>query len=382
MPYADIERRRQVNPRPKFARLALTEAELTDIIPSELREHKQWVLWRLSFRNNKWTKIPLQASGDLYGVNGRGKRSRRLYNAKSTDPTTWSDFHTAVRVHHDPITNNSSGIGFVFAPDDGLAGIDLDHCIDETGTVAPWAEEIMRRFPSYAEKSPSGTGLHIIVKTRNAVRHSGKRPDYPVKGCAVEIYDRGRYFCTTGDVLPGMSELIDCTDTLAAWNDELFPEKPRRSRATPSFNQQGGIGAGVSLDVSDIDLLRMAQRAKNGARFSALWEGTVDTHGSQSEADFALASMLAFYTGNDPERIERLMRKSGLVRAKWDRADYLTRTIERALNGRTDFYKPHSGGARVSALPMHTTADSAPSRICRVSREWLQSWEREWGRCS
>jgi primase-polymerase (primpol)-like protein len=40
-----------------------------------------------------------------------------------------------------------------------------------------------------------------------------------------------------------------------------------------------------------------------------------------SSADSALAQSLAFWTGNDCERIERIMRLSGLVRDKWGRED-------------------------------------------------------------
>ena len=46
-----------------------------------------------------------------------------------------------------------------------------------------------------------------------------------------------------------------------------------------------------------------------------------------SAADAALAQHLAFWTGKNCERIERIMRRSGLIREKWDREDYLPRTI-------------------------------------------------------
>src|SRR5574337_1317329 len=65
--------------------------------------------------------------------------------------------------------------------------------------------------------------------------------------------------------------------------------------------------------------------------------------------------MLAFWTGPDPARLERLMRTSKLLREKWDEKhygngqSYLERVIEKALVGRTEFFKPgrngHTGGA-------------------------------------
>ncbi|MDP9352758.1 MAG: hypothetical protein M3P51_14640, partial [Chloroflexota bacterium] len=39
------------------------------------------------------------------------------------------------------------------------------------------------------------------------------------------------------------------------------------------------------------------------------------------------------YTG-DPQRLDRLFRKSGLYRPKWERRDYRERTLARALSGR------------------------------------------------
>jgi putative DNA primase/helicase len=42
--------------------------------------------------------------------------------------------------------------------------------------------------------------------------------------------------------------------------------------------------------------------------------------------------------GNDPPRIDRIFRRSGLNREKWEREDYCERTINKALEGRTEFY--------------------------------------------
>ena len=57
-----------------------------------------------------------------------------------------------------------------------------------------------------------------------------------------------------------------------------------------------------------------------------------------SSADAALAQRLAFWTGRDCERILRLMKKSALVREKWDREDYLPRTVLSACNRQQTVY--------------------------------------------
>jgi putative DNA primase/helicase len=84
-------------------------------------------------------------------------------------------------------------------------------------------------------------------------------------------------------------------------------------------------------------------------------DGDLDDYMSASEGDLALAGMIAFWAGPDPETIERLMRRSKCHRPKWDdHPDYLFRTITKALSGRTEFYKwPVSTGTAQSALAPH-----------------------------
>ena len=90
------------------------------------------------------------------------------------------------------------------------------------------------------------------------------------------------------------------------------------------------------------ELIEKAKNAKNGAKFTALWEGLTDGYDSQSEADLALCCLLAFWTGGDRDRIDRLFRQSGLYREdKWGgREDYRERTINAALEQTTEFYDP------------------------------------------
>jgi putative DNA primase/helicase len=152
----------------------------TENIPEHLTDRPQWVCWRLEMRGGKPTKVPYIA-----GTNSR---------ASSTDLLTWSSFEYAFAAYEagEPPYD---GIGFVFCSADPLAGIDLDGCRDpETGEVAPWAQKIVAdASEGYVEASPSGTGVHIIVKGR--VRDGGLR-----RG-PVEMYSRDRFFTITGAVL-------------------------------------------------------------------------------------------------------------------------------------------------------------------------------------
>jgi primase-polymerase (primpol)-like protein len=87
-------------------------------------------------------------------------------------------------------------VGFVVTATHPFAGVDLDHCRDpETGKVALWAADIIRRLDSYTEVTPSGAGVRIWV--RATLPPGGRK-----KG-RIELYDRDRYFTITGAHVPG-----------------------------------------------------------------------------------------------------------------------------------------------------------------------------------
>jgi hypothetical protein len=71
----------------------------------------------------------------------------------------------------------------------------------------------------------------------------------------------------------------------------------------------------------------------------------------RSHADIALAQHLTFWTGNNSERIERLMRKSALQREKWDaRPEYLRQWIIGPATARaTKFLQSKSVPAAIGA---------------------------------
>jgi len=151
-----------------------------DNIPSELKTYRQWVCWKYELN----PKNPDKPKKPLFDPVTRIKAS---VNA----PETWASFTAAVRCLK---KGGFNGIGFVFTREDPYVGIDLDNCRDEkSGEIDAWAETIMNRIVSYTEVSPSGSGIHIIVK--------GKLPDKGKRVNNIEIYDRDHYFTITG-VLP------------------------------------------------------------------------------------------------------------------------------------------------------------------------------------
>lgn len=285
-----------------------------DTIPAELKKKPQFVIFRYEWDagKNDWNKAP------------RTPTTGKL--ASTTDPATWGTFEEArVAVER----GDADGLGFVFTPTDPYAGIDLDHCIDpKTGEMALWAQTIIAGIPSYWEKSPRQEGVKGIVK---AVMVPGSK--HKNKAKTVEMYDQGRYFTLTGHMLPNADSVIAaCQEDFDALYRRVMPESTRTERA-PNVHEP--------LNLDDARLIERAMAASNGPRFTQLWGGDVSgNQGDESAADLALCSLLAFWTGPDPARIDRLFRQSKLMREKWDRADYRDRTIDAALAGRTKYYTP------------------------------------------
>jgi putative DNA primase/helicase len=319
-------------------------------VPDALLEREQWVCWRYKWDadRDEWTKVPVDPAAGRF--------------AKSTDPDTWTSFEDAV-AYHDRDGTDTDGVGFVVHDEDLVVGVDLDDCRDpETGDLEPWAAELLEDVPTYAEVSPSGTGLRLFGL--GFVPDGGTRADVDGAEGHLEMYETGRYLTVTGHALDDATEDVrqvndEIADVHAEYisDNEPDPEPPKAagdgSLQANSPGANPGVDAGkpgstdAASDLSDDELLEKAKNAENGDKFRGLWIGGISGYPSHSEADLALAGLLAFWTGGDRCRIDRLFRQSELYREKWDRDDYRERTIDKALAGRNEFYDPddHDDGA-------------------------------------
>jgi len=185
-----------------------SDYDLLGNFPEKLRALLQWVMWR-------------------YEDHGKPKPDKVLYNprtgqrAKSNDPQTWGSSIEVVTVFH---RGGFDGVGFVFSAADPYTGIDLDSCRDpETGLLEPWAGEIVERLDSYTEASPSGRGVHILIK--------GTLPAGGRKKGKVAMYDTGRFFTVTGEHLGGTpTKIEERTAELAALHAEVFGKRQENSQ--------------------------------------------------------------------------------------------------------------------------------------------------------
>lgn len=280
--------------------------EIKKYIPESMKNLDNWVLWKLEDKANdrgevRKTKIPIQAVSKK--------------NAMSTEPKTWTDFQTAIN------NKGEFGLGFVLPLDGSMTMIDLDHCI-ENGKFSEFAKEILARFrDTYMELSQSGTGVHIFCK--------GGVPT-AVKTDKIEVYSSKRYCAMTGNSIRPM-EVADYQEELNKLYAEHHKEEPKNT-----IVYQGES----TLDVGEI--LELIRHSKNADKFNTYFNGLVEKN---SENTLALASMLAFYCANDRDKIEQIMRMSGLVRDKFNsrRANdtWLGKVIDKAIAGTREVYDPN-----------------------------------------
>lgn len=312
----------------------------------ELKAIPQWVGWRFVTVDGKPTKVPYVAS------NGR--------RANTAKPSTWQPFEAASASYKKA---GHRGLGFVVTDHDPYCGIDIDKCRDlESGEIEPWAREIIDRIDSYTEITPSGTGVRVWLKAR---KQPGDKCSCALHGGKIEIYDRVRFFAVTGQHLSGTPDAMEDRQTaLNALYGELWPSQPVRPERP---------AAGVTGALSADEILELARQAKNAPKWERLMRGDTSVcDGDDSRADASLCFLVAFYN-RDPTVIDQIVRRSGLMRDKWDRADYRERTILKALDQVTETYEPpgeiRGAGRGVEAARVDPRAPGERAKVSPMS-DW------------
>ena len=294
-------------------------------IPLELRERTQWVCWRRKpGPEGKIKKIPVDPK------NGK--------NGSHSDPATWGTYEQALAQF---TKGTVTGIGFVFTENDPYVGIDLDASVRD-GVPTDLARSIVHTLDSYTETSPSGSGLHIIV------RAPGFSPEWN-KRAGFEVYATQRFFTMTGDVIETRNFIEDRPVELTEWTQSvsLDPEtamatsrKPKKGSSSSGMKSERVPRPAVLRTPPDEDDLELIERLRDNPRFFRLYDhGDTSEHGyDASRADLSMLTLVAHELIRsglppEPERLDRILRSSALVRPKWlDRADYRRMTIEKAVD--------------------------------------------------
>ena len=287
-------------------------------------------------------------------------RSGRVVSAH--DPAFWTDAATAIAAAAQ--WGAPYGVGFVFTEADPFWFLDIDGCLQADGQWSPLAVAMCQAFTGAAvEVSQSGQGLHIFGTGRPPAHGCKNEPLH------LELYHTGRFVALTGVGAIG-NAAADFSHVLPSLVAQYFPPDPVQSL------EQGwteGPCAEWRGPADDEELIRRALRSQSTAAafggrasFADLWTGNLEALQrcypdpvrayDASSADAALAQHLAFWTGRNCERIRQLMERSALARDKWEREDYLPRTILGAVGRQFEVLTDKEPEPVAGALP--TAADA------------------------
>lgn len=307
------------------------------------------------------------------------------YDHSPTDPAIWMDAETAIATVN---ANPGHGLGFVFTKDDPFWFLDIDKCATPEGQWSDLAQQLMAMFTGAAvEISYSGQGLHIFG--------TGQAPEHGCKNnpLGLEFYTEDRFVALTGEGAIG-SAATDHSATLAAsipfyfppkahneadWTDSPHPDwngpeddeelVKRMLASKPAGSVFGGNKASVA-DLWTCDVEKLAAAYPDTFGNGRSYDG--------SSADQALCNHLAFWTGGDCERMDRLYRASSLYRDKWERQDYRENTILGAVSQCSNYYnqKPAKQQERTftqedSVAPASTTLSASAQVQFRDGLQFL-----------
>ena len=275
-------------------------------VPAELKGLKQWIMWKYEVKEGKKTKVPYQTSN---------------VKASVTNPNHWgmlSDVEEAMD------SGLFEGAGFVFTEEDEFTGVDVDKSVANR-EFDEKTKFIYAILSSYTEYSPSETGVHIIVKGEVPAGYKNKNTKENI-----ECYNSGRFFTFTGDRI-GDHELAERTKELNTFASRYLPKREVIEYSKPSTPTPTNIN-----NMSNADLWNKMFNSKNGDRIKSLCEGNIEND-DRSSTDLTLCNFLAFWTNNDPQRMNDMFCETQLYREKWDRktgnSTYGEITIQTAING-------------------------------------------------
>ncbi|MEW9806431.1 phage/plasmid primase, P4 family [Mesorhizobium marinum] len=286
----------------------------TDVIAAGFRQlPDQFINWRLIVVGGRETKQPYDP--------GTGK------SINPHDPAFWKS--------HAGALSFDQRVGFVLTASDPYFFIDMDHCRRDN----EWTAEAVRIFQMFkgaaCEVSQSGSGIHVMGRCEQSLVTNLKNK----WDGWLEFYSQKR-FVAFGHGWTGNFDQ-DCTAQIL----QLVPKRDVAAECDP--------GTGFAGPDDDDELVRrmLASRGSIGAAFGSkatiqsLWAADAallcqffpspsnDAY-DRSAADAALMAHLAFWTGKSGSRMDRLFRRSGLMRSKYaERADYRNSTIRNAIAG-------------------------------------------------
>ena len=342
---------------------------MIDSIPKALEaltRFEQFVIWDKFPKGDKIIKVTLNP--------------QTLKKSDAHSPDIWMSYENAAKAAR----KHSKYVGFVITNKDPFFFLDVDDCIVD-GQWSPIASELLSTYSGAAvELSQSYGGLHIIGSTKRHIVHGKKKSKR-----GFDLYTDKRFIALTGftpftgaDEMPGDSSTVfDPTALEIEFKKEVPEESPAWSDGpVPEWS-------GPENDDELIQKMMKAVSFKGlmgGASLHDLWTGNEDKlcisyppdpNGNlifdHSSADQALCNHLAFWTGKDCARIERLFSQSALVRDKWtDRAEYRESTILNAVSLNTKVYRDRAPAPPPGSTPGASASGWNVKTVYDQMEEW------------
>lgn len=271
-------------------------------VPKSLQKHKQWLVWKAETVTKK------DGSKKLTKIPHNGKNGKK---ASTTNPAHWCTFDEAVDAY---TFQGFDGIGFVFTRNDPFVGIDLDNCFDESGELRHDAKVAVSTLNTFTERSPSGKGLHLICEGslpgNGHCDHANGR----------EMYQEGRFFTITADIVQGGSDIKVGGENLSILYDEWF------GSSAYSDVKVDGLSIDKSAPITPLSKMPISDYAKhlieNGEGLSD-FPSEDSSEGDRSAALFAVAR----------EMVYAMVNKESILHCLTDNDNFLaSAALERRKN--------------------------------------------------
>jgi putative DNA primase/helicase len=280
-------------------------------IPATLMAECRWVGWRYEARGHtgRWSKIPYSA------ITG--------HRASANDPATWTTFDHVVTMYR---AGDLDGLGFCLG--DGWAGVDLDHCRDIGNPETHLAARLyLAELDCYVEVSPSGHGYKAIGRAPRI----GGEINFTTTPVGLTVWQGPRYFAITGHGSGSPQR------DLSRFLDKFVPVRstaPDALGPMPAFLTLGDTrGTELIERFTDDQVVERILASPSAEKFSRLVRGDMSAYGhDHSCADQALLSLLAYWCQGDLDQVDRLFRKSGLMREHWNTPSYRRASLKKAVS--------------------------------------------------
>jgi predicted P-loop ATPase len=310
-------------------------------IPQELKNHPKWMVWKTEPKPNK----PNELGKVPYNLKG--------YRASKSDPKNWLTFDQAKTAYE---SGGFDGIGVVINRSDSLVCIDIDD-IEDISKAPDFINQ------SYTELSPSEKGLHLWVR--------GQKPEWVgTKQNGLEIYgnEKESFLTVTGNIFINKPVMANQSLIMSIADKYFSNQKPQEEPKAKAKEKKKVLKFKQAPD--NVVLNKMLE-SKKGDEIKRLYSGDWTGYESHSQADQALCNHLAYWTNNDSEQIDRLFRKSGLYRHKWDEKRgkqlYSEMTIQKAIEGNQSEWNESRSKTFES--------ENEPSQDQETTSNELDSWQ-------